>query len=199
MPAGPHAFLEEVARAPGARHGLARRRRLRAGARGAASSTGSGSRLIPLVTIKESYFFRAPQQFEVIRQQVLPRLLRARAAVAAPAHLVGGLRPRRGAGDARHAARRGAVPRRLGLDASWRPTSTRRRSAGARLRALRRAGGGAGAAGPAGALLRARAASSSSSTPSCARGIDYRHAQPRPPALRAAVAEASTSSCCATS
>jgi chemotaxis protein methyltransferase CheR len=36
--------------------------------------------LVPLVTIKESYFFRAPQQFEVIERQVLPRLLRARAA-----------------------------------------------------------------------------------------------------------------------
>lgn len=35
-------------------------------------------RLIPLITIKESYFFRAPQQFEVIRQQVLPRLRRSR-------------------------------------------------------------------------------------------------------------------------
>ncbi|HEX3554277.1 MAG TPA: CheR family methyltransferase [Thermoanaerobaculia bacterium] len=36
--------------------------------------------LIPLVTIKESYFFRAPQQFEVIRQRILPALVRARAA-----------------------------------------------------------------------------------------------------------------------
>jgi chemotaxis protein methyltransferase CheR len=36
--------------------------------------------LIPLVTVKESYFFRAPQQFEAIERQVLPRLLRARAA-----------------------------------------------------------------------------------------------------------------------
>jgi chemotaxis protein methyltransferase CheR len=36
--------------------------------------------LVPLVTIKESYFFRAPQQFEAIERQVLPRLLRARAA-----------------------------------------------------------------------------------------------------------------------
>lgn len=36
--------------------------------------------LIPLITIKESYFFRAPQQFEIIRQHVLPKLLRARAA-----------------------------------------------------------------------------------------------------------------------
>jgi chemotaxis protein methyltransferase CheR len=34
--------------------------------------------LIPLVTIKESYFFRAPQQWEVIRKQVLPDLLRTR-------------------------------------------------------------------------------------------------------------------------
>jgi chemotaxis protein methyltransferase CheR len=36
--------------------------------------------LIPLVTIKESYFFRAPQQWEIIRNQVLPGLLQARAA-----------------------------------------------------------------------------------------------------------------------
>jgi chemotaxis protein methyltransferase CheR len=35
--------------------------------------------LIPLVTIKESYFFRAPQQFDAIRARVLPALLRARA------------------------------------------------------------------------------------------------------------------------
>ena len=36
--------------------------------------------LIPLVTIKESYFFRAPQQFEAIRTRVVPALVRARAA-----------------------------------------------------------------------------------------------------------------------
>jgi chemotaxis protein methyltransferase CheR len=35
--------------------------------------------LIPLITIKESYFFRAPQQFEAVERQLLPRLLRARA------------------------------------------------------------------------------------------------------------------------
>jgi len=35
--------------------------------------------LIPLVTIKESYFFRAPQQFDAIRARVLPALLRTRA------------------------------------------------------------------------------------------------------------------------
>jgi chemotaxis protein methyltransferase CheR len=34
--------------------------------------------VIPLITIKESYFFRAPQQFDGLRQHVLPRLLRAR-------------------------------------------------------------------------------------------------------------------------
>lgn len=36
--------------------------------------------LIPFLTIKESYFFRAPQQFEIIRQEILPQLLPARAA-----------------------------------------------------------------------------------------------------------------------
>ncbi|HEV2854419.1 MAG TPA: CheR family methyltransferase [Thermoanaerobaculia bacterium] len=41
---------------------------------------GEWGHLISLVTIKESYFFRAPQQFEVIRQQVLPVLVRARSA-----------------------------------------------------------------------------------------------------------------------
>jgi chemotaxis protein methyltransferase CheR len=35
--------------------------------------------VIPLITIKESFFYRAPQQFEAIRTQVLP-LLQARAA-----------------------------------------------------------------------------------------------------------------------
>ncbi len=41
---------------------------------------GEWESLVPLVTIKESYFFRAPQQFEAIRQHVLPVLVRARAA-----------------------------------------------------------------------------------------------------------------------
>ena len=39
---------------------------------------GEWENLIPLVTIKESYFFRAPQQFEVIRRHVLPALMQAR-------------------------------------------------------------------------------------------------------------------------
>ncbi len=40
---------------------------------------GEWDRLVSLVTIKESYFFRAPQQFEAILRQVLPDLLKARA------------------------------------------------------------------------------------------------------------------------
>jgi chemotaxis protein methyltransferase CheR len=40
---------------------------------------GEWGNLISLVTIKESYFFRAPQQFEAIRKQILPHLLKARA------------------------------------------------------------------------------------------------------------------------
>jgi chemotaxis protein methyltransferase CheR len=40
---------------------------------------GEWATLVSLVTIKESYFFRAPQQFEVIVKQVLPVLARARA------------------------------------------------------------------------------------------------------------------------
>ncbi|HEY3569112.1 MAG TPA: CheR family methyltransferase [Thermoanaerobaculia bacterium] len=40
---------------------------------------GEWGTLVSLVTIKESYFFRAPQQFEVIVRQVLPGLARARA------------------------------------------------------------------------------------------------------------------------
>ncbi|MGE5234330.1 MAG: CheR family methyltransferase [Acidobacteriota bacterium] len=41
---------------------------------------GEWEALVPLVTIKESSFFRAPQQFEAISRTVLPALLRARAA-----------------------------------------------------------------------------------------------------------------------
>lgn len=36
-------------------------------------------KLIPLITIKESYFFRAPQQFAALERTVLPQILRARA------------------------------------------------------------------------------------------------------------------------
>ncbi len=68
---------------------VAQRRARAAGLRGPAEyvrALGAGAlpaeweSLIPLVTIKESYFFRAPQQFAAIERQVMPRLLRARAA-----------------------------------------------------------------------------------------------------------------------
>lgn len=36
--------------------------------------------VISLITVKESYFFRAPQQFEGFRTEVLPKLIRARGA-----------------------------------------------------------------------------------------------------------------------
>lgn len=38
------------------------------------------AQLVPLITIKESYFFRAPQQFRALTRTVLPRLMRKRAA-----------------------------------------------------------------------------------------------------------------------
>jgi chemotaxis protein methyltransferase CheR len=41
---------------------------------------GEWSALVPLVTIKESYFFRAPQQFAALARTLLPHLVRARAA-----------------------------------------------------------------------------------------------------------------------
>jgi chemotaxis protein methyltransferase CheR len=41
---------------------------------------GEWANLVSLVTIKESYFFRAPQQFDAILKQALPVLVRARAA-----------------------------------------------------------------------------------------------------------------------
>jgi len=37
------------------------------------------TQLVPLITIKESYFFRAPQQFQALSRTVLPRLMRERA------------------------------------------------------------------------------------------------------------------------
>lgn len=39
---------------------------------------GEWERLVPLVTIKESYFFRAPQQFAAMERHVLPELVRQR-------------------------------------------------------------------------------------------------------------------------
>ncbi len=77
IPAARTVFLEEVAqRRAHARGypGLAEYVRALAGR----EIEGEWGHLISLITIKESYFFRAPQQFEVIRKQVLPVLVRSR-------------------------------------------------------------------------------------------------------------------------
>jgi chemotaxis protein methyltransferase CheR len=78
VPRARHGFLEEIA---------ARRARARGFADGdsyaaalAAGLPGEWEHLVPLVTVKESYFFRAPQQFASIERRVLPRLLAARGA-----------------------------------------------------------------------------------------------------------------------
>ncbi len=78
IPSARYGFLEEVAqrrahvnRLPG----LAEYVRALTGR----ELEGEWGSLIALVTIKESYFFRAPQQFEIIRRHVLPILVRARA------------------------------------------------------------------------------------------------------------------------
>ena len=78
IPAARLSFLEEVAQ-----------RRAQATVRGgleeyvralaAQQLDGEWGTLVSLVTIKESYFFRAPQQFDIIVKQVLPALVRARA------------------------------------------------------------------------------------------------------------------------
>lgn len=73
-----YAFLEEVAQRRARSRGLPSVKDYVL-ALSANALDGEWDNLIPLVTIKESYFFRAPQQFEIIRQQVLPRLLQARA------------------------------------------------------------------------------------------------------------------------
>src|SRR6185295_6838946 len=73
-----YAFIEEIAerraRATGHGHVAGYVRALALG-----TLPGEWDTVVSLVTIKESYFFRAPQQFEALRQKVLPRLLRARA------------------------------------------------------------------------------------------------------------------------
>jgi chemotaxis protein methyltransferase CheR len=47
---------------------------------------GEWSALVPLLTIKESYFFRAPQQLAALRRRVLPALLDARAGSPGSSH-----------------------------------------------------------------------------------------------------------------
>lgn len=73
-----YAFLEEVAQRRARSRGLPSVKDY-VHALTANALDGEWESLIPLVTIKESYFFRAPQQFEIIREQVLPRIMQARA------------------------------------------------------------------------------------------------------------------------
>jgi chemotaxis protein methyltransferase CheR len=77
IPAARLSFLEEVAQR---RAQVAVRGGLEEYVRALAAHQidGEWGTLVSLVTIKESYFFRAPQQFEVIVKQVLPALARAR-------------------------------------------------------------------------------------------------------------------------
>ncbi len=77
IPRARFSFLEEIAsrraRARGFLDGAAYVAALAGG-----ELDGEWDQLVPLVTIKESYFFRAPQQFAAIERYVLPRLLAAR-------------------------------------------------------------------------------------------------------------------------
>jgi chemotaxis protein methyltransferase CheR len=73
------AFLEEVAERRAKARGLSSVEEY-VHALAARELPNEWESLIPLVTIKESYFFRAPQQFDVIRQRILPALVKARAA-----------------------------------------------------------------------------------------------------------------------
>jgi chemotaxis protein methyltransferase CheR len=77
IPPSRQPFLEEVAQRRAEAKGLTRLENY-VHALETESLPGEWSHLIPLVTIKESYFFRAPQQWEVIRAQVLPELVQAR-------------------------------------------------------------------------------------------------------------------------
>jgi len=70
-------FLEEIAARRARARGLSRAedyvRELAAG-----RLEGEWDQLVPLVTVKESFFFRAPQQFAAIERHVLPGILRAK-------------------------------------------------------------------------------------------------------------------------
>jgi chemotaxis protein methyltransferase CheR len=70
-------FLEELAQRRAQSKGLATVGDYVAALEGG-GSRGEWESLIPLVTIKESYFFRAPQQFDLIRREILPQLLQTR-------------------------------------------------------------------------------------------------------------------------
>ena len=78
MPAERHPFLAELierrARATGQSGADGYLHALAAG-----QLAGEWDSLVPLLTIKESYLFRAPQQLDVMRQRLLPALVAARA------------------------------------------------------------------------------------------------------------------------
>lgn len=78
VPAARLAFLEDVARRRAQVSGFSGLDEY-VRALAAHQIDGEWGTLVSLVTIKESYFFRAPQQFDVILKQVLPGLVRARA------------------------------------------------------------------------------------------------------------------------
>jgi chemotaxis protein methyltransferase CheR len=78
IPPARMAFLEEVAERRAHARGLAGMEEYVHALSGRELADEWAS-LIPLITIKESYFFRAPQQFDVIRRGILPALVKVRA------------------------------------------------------------------------------------------------------------------------
>jgi chemotaxis protein methyltransferase CheR len=70
-------FLEEIAARRARARGFIRASEY-AAALAAGVLEGEWEQLVPLVTVKESFFFRAPQQFGSIERHVLPRVLEAR-------------------------------------------------------------------------------------------------------------------------
>ncbi|HEX6201117.1 MAG TPA: CheR family methyltransferase [Thermoanaerobaculia bacterium] len=77
VPRARHGFLEEVAVRRTRAHGFLRVVDY-VTALAAGRLEGEWGELVPLITVKESFFFRAPQQFGAIERHVLPGLLRAR-------------------------------------------------------------------------------------------------------------------------
>ena len=129
IPPSRQPFLEEVAQRRAEAKGLAASRRLRARSGGREPPGGVGP---PDPPGHDQGVLFLPRPAAVGGDpEAGPAGARpdARQGAAAP-HLVGGLRPRRGAGDARHDPGGGEEPRPLSPGRSWRPTSTRRRSPG---------------------------------------------------------------------
>jgi chemotaxis protein methyltransferase CheR len=78
IPVARHGFLEEITARRTRAHGYHDATEY-VGALAVGRLEGEWEQLISLVTVKESYFFRAPQQFRAIERHVLPRLLAAKA------------------------------------------------------------------------------------------------------------------------